>query len=261
MFDTDPTSVGILVLLRAFASGAVALTGTEAIATGVPAFKPPESKNAATTLTVMAGVLGVLFVGITFLATNFGIMPVDGPEKQTVVAQVAAVVFGGDSIGFYLFQAFTALLLGSWPRPLAFAAFPLSPRSSPSTASSRASSPSAATAWPSRWASSPWGSSRPSWVGVCLGLASTAIDPRPHPVVRGRIGVFYRLHDRPVFDDSATGLLELLACRAGGRRLEDQRSSAASRPPDRRSSSWMTIKFVDGAPPCWLAPDPPSLWR
>ena len=59
----------MLILLRAFASGAVALTGTEAIATGVPAFKPPESKNAATTLVVMAGMLAVLFVGITFLAT------------------------------------------------------------------------------------------------------------------------------------------------------------------------------------------------
>jgi amino acid transporter len=101
-------AVGILVLLRAFSSGAVALTGTEAIATGVPAFKPPESRNAATTLMVMAVVLGVLFVGITFLATHFGILPTEG---KTVIAQVAAVVFGGDSIGFYLFQTFTALLL------------------------------------------------------------------------------------------------------------------------------------------------------
>jgi len=104
-------AASIFLLLRAFASGAVALTGTEAIATGVPAFKPPESKNAATTLMVMAGVLGVLFVGITFLASSFGILPVDEPVKKTVIAQVATVVFGGDSIGFYLFQAFTALLL------------------------------------------------------------------------------------------------------------------------------------------------------
>jgi amino acid transporter len=104
-------AVGVLVLLRAFSSGAVALTGTEAIATGVPAFKPPEARNAAATLMVMAVVLGVLFVGITFLASNFGILPIETPVKQTVIAQVAAVVFGGDSIGFYLFQAFTALLL------------------------------------------------------------------------------------------------------------------------------------------------------
>ena len=104
-------AVGILVLLRAFSSGAVALTGTEAIATGVPAFKPPEPRNAATTLMVMAVVLGVLFVGITFLAVNFGAVPPEHPGEKTVIAQVATVVFGGDSIGFYLFQAFTALLL------------------------------------------------------------------------------------------------------------------------------------------------------
>ena len=121
---TDVTqAVGALVLLRAFASGAVALTGTEAIATGVPAFKPPESKNAATTLMVMAGILAVLFVGITFLATNFGIVPIDEPVKQTVISQVAATVFGGDSIGFYLFQTFTALLL-FLAANTCFAAFP-----------------------------------------------------------------------------------------------------------------------------------------
>ena len=60
--------VTILLLLRAFASGSVALTGTEAIANGVPAFKPPEPRNAATTLTAMAILLAVLFVGITFVA-------------------------------------------------------------------------------------------------------------------------------------------------------------------------------------------------
>lgn len=100
----------LLLLLRAFAAGAVALTGTEAIATGVPAFQPPESRNAATTLAVMAGLLGVLFVGITFLAVQFGIQPIEGAERQTVIAQVALAVFGG-GIPFYLFQAFTAILL------------------------------------------------------------------------------------------------------------------------------------------------------
>jgi amino acid transporter len=104
-------SVSVLLILRAFAGGAVALTGTEAIATGVPAFQPPESKNAATTLGVMAGLLGVLFIGITFLAVNFGITHIDVPVKQTVIAQVAARVYGAGSIPFFLFQAFTALLL------------------------------------------------------------------------------------------------------------------------------------------------------
>ena len=102
-------SVGILILLRAFASGAVALTGTEAIASGVPAFKPPEAKNAAWTLMAMAIILGTLFVGITFLATNFHILPMEAP-KVTVIAQIARHVFG-ETAGFYLFQAFTALLL------------------------------------------------------------------------------------------------------------------------------------------------------
>jgi amino acid transporter len=99
-----------LLILRAFAAGAVALTGTEAIATGVPAFKPPEAKNAATTLAVMAVLLATLFIGITFLAVNFAIVPIDHPEKQTVIAQVARAVYG-DGVVFYLFQAFTALLL------------------------------------------------------------------------------------------------------------------------------------------------------
>ena len=102
--------LSILLILRAFAAGAVALTGTEAIATGVPAFKPPEAKNAATTLAVMAGLLATLFIGITFLAVNFAILPIDFPEKKTVIAQVAQTVYG-DGILFYLFQAFTALLL------------------------------------------------------------------------------------------------------------------------------------------------------
>jgi amino acid transporter len=108
----DPLQpVGLLLIMRAFASGSVALTGTEAIANGVPAFKPPESRNAGTTLLVMAGLLGVLFIGITFVADSFGIVPVDEPVKQTVISQVAGTVYGAGSLPFYLFQAFTALIL------------------------------------------------------------------------------------------------------------------------------------------------------
>jgi amino acid transporter len=104
-------SLSIILLLRAFAAGAVALTGTEAIATGVPAFQPPEAQNAATTLAVMAGLLGVLFIGLTFLAVNFGITHLEEPVKQTVISQIAARVYGAGSIPFFLFQGFTALLL------------------------------------------------------------------------------------------------------------------------------------------------------
>ena len=106
-----PEAVGVLLLIRAFASGSVALTGTEAIANGVPAFEPPEPRNAATTLTVVAALLAVLFLGITFVANSFGVVAIDEPVRRTVISQVAAIAFGDNSIGFYLFQTFTALIL------------------------------------------------------------------------------------------------------------------------------------------------------
>jgi len=103
--------LGLLLIIRAFASGSVALTGTEAIANGVPAFKPPEARNAAATLTIVAVLLAVLFMGITFVALNFGIVAIDEPAPKTVISQVAALAFGSGSVAFYLFQAFTALIL------------------------------------------------------------------------------------------------------------------------------------------------------
>ncbi len=119
--SVDVASLAILLLaMRAFASGAVALTGTEAIATGVPAFEPPESKNAATTLAVMAVLLAVLFIGITFLATGYAIVP---GEDGTVLAAVAGSVYGFDSIGFYLFLTFAAIIL-MLAANTSFSAFP-----------------------------------------------------------------------------------------------------------------------------------------
>src|SRR4029079_15108969 len=91
--------------------------------------KPADEKNAATTLLVMAGALAILFIGSTFLATNFAIYPtvpeIFGPnvEHKTVIAQVSETVFGSGSIAFYLFQAFTALLL-FLAANTSFAAFP-----------------------------------------------------------------------------------------------------------------------------------------
>src|SRR6185369_2045313 len=79
----------------------VALTGTEAITNGVPAFKRPEPKNAATTLTAMAILLGILFVGVTFIADRFGIVAVDEPTTRTVILSAVAigllVLFGGNT--------------------------------------------------------------------------------------------------------------------------------------------------------------------
>jgi amino acid transporter len=109
----DPLQgVGLLLIIRAFASGSVALTGTEAIANGVPAFKPPEPKNAATTLGAVAILLAILFLGITFVADSFGILPTgEGETPKTVISQVAGVIYGEGSVPFYLFQTFTALIL------------------------------------------------------------------------------------------------------------------------------------------------------
>jgi amino acid transporter len=104
--------VGLLLIIRAFASGSVALTGTEAIANGVPAFKPPEPKNAAATLGAVAILLAILFLGITFVADSFGVLPTpDGLPTRTVISQVAGVIYGEGSVPFYLFQTFTALIL------------------------------------------------------------------------------------------------------------------------------------------------------
>ena len=107
-FGTE--TLGILLLLKAFAGGSVALTGVEAIANGVPAFKPPESKNAADTMTIMAVLLAILFVGLTVVAVAFGLVPTEegGPS---IVAMAAQAAFGAGSPLFYTFAASTALIL------------------------------------------------------------------------------------------------------------------------------------------------------
>jgi len=97
----------IFLLLRAFAGGCSAMTGTEAISNGIPAFKSPESKNAAITLTIMAVVLGVLFLGLSGLAQYFHILP---KSHETVVSQVAKSVFGRDWF-YYVIQIAIALIL------------------------------------------------------------------------------------------------------------------------------------------------------
>ncbi|MCX7838819.1 MAG: APC family permease [Anaerolineae bacterium] len=101
---TEPLSVWLI--LRAFSAGAVAMSGTEAIADGVPAFKPPESKNAATTLTVMAMLLGSFFLGVSFLATHIGLVP----GKETIISQVARAALG-TSVLYYIFQIATMGIL------------------------------------------------------------------------------------------------------------------------------------------------------
>jgi amino acid transporter len=103
-------ALGVLLLLKAFAGGSVALTGVEAIANGVPAFKPPEARNAANTMTAMAILLGILFIGLTIFAVQYGLRPTQ-EGGSSVVALAAATAFGDGSALFVTFAASTALIL------------------------------------------------------------------------------------------------------------------------------------------------------
>jgi amino acid transporter len=101
----------LYLVLRAFASGCTALTGVEAISTGVPVFRKPKSRNAGNTLVMMAVLSLTMFVGITLLAIETGVRAEEG-QKRTVLAQITAAAFGGTSnLGFYVVQAFTAGIL------------------------------------------------------------------------------------------------------------------------------------------------------
>jgi amino acid transporter len=97
----------VWLVLRAFSSGCAALTGTEAISNGVPAFKPPESQNARATLTAMAFILGFIFLGVTFLSSRYGLVP---NEQETIVSLLGRDVFG-ENVLYYAYQAATALVL------------------------------------------------------------------------------------------------------------------------------------------------------
>ena len=110
--------------LKAFSSGAIALTGIEAVSNGVPAFKKPESKNASTTLVWMAAILGAGFLGLSVLAEK--LQPIkdhEGEIKITVLAQMAEQVYGGRNIFFYItqFATFGILILAA---NTAYADFP-----------------------------------------------------------------------------------------------------------------------------------------
>ena len=111
----------IFLVLRAFSSGAAALTGVEAISDGVPAFKPPEWRNARITLVWAAAIFATLFLGISFMASTIGIIP-DPTEENTVLSQVARVVVG-DGAFYVLIQVATVLVL-ALAANTAFADFP-----------------------------------------------------------------------------------------------------------------------------------------
>lgn len=103
-------TLGWLLILRAFASGSVALTGTEAVSNGVPAFKPPEARNAQIVLILMGTFFGLIFIGVSFLSSQIGIRP-DPTEQVTVLSQLTATLVGEGSPYHVIVQLSTALLL------------------------------------------------------------------------------------------------------------------------------------------------------
>ena len=102
------TAVGVFAILRAFSSGATALTGVEAISNGVPAFRRPQSRNAAETLAIMGVIAITMFLGISWLATH--IEGTVASDERSIPAQIGFAVFDG-GLGFYVVQFFTAAIL------------------------------------------------------------------------------------------------------------------------------------------------------
>ena len=111
----------VFLVARAFSSGCAALTGVEAISNGVPAFRKPKSRNAATTLLLLGAVAVSLFMGIILLAKETGAKVADTPEQlvgappgyqqKTLIAQLADAVFHDFPVGLYLIAGVTALIL------------------------------------------------------------------------------------------------------------------------------------------------------
>lgn len=99
--------IGLFLLLRAYAAGCTALTGVEAVSDGVPALKPPEGRNAATVMTWLGVISITMFLGITYLAYDFGIVP---GGHETVVSKIARRIYGDGAL-YYVIQGATTLIL------------------------------------------------------------------------------------------------------------------------------------------------------
>jgi amino acid transporter len=110
----------LFLILRAFSSGTTALTGVEAISNGITAFKEPRSKNAGMTLIWMAGILGSLLLGMTYLANVIHTVP---SEEETIVSQLARTVYDGRGVLYLLLIAATTVIL-VMAANTAFADFP-----------------------------------------------------------------------------------------------------------------------------------------
>ena len=105
-FDTG--ALTLFALMTAFANGCTAMTGVEAISDGTPAFKPPEAKNAASTLLIMAAIAVTMFIGISYLAQSLHTVPSD---NETIVSQIGRAVFGGGTPLYFALQVATMAIL------------------------------------------------------------------------------------------------------------------------------------------------------
>lgn len=107
------SAIPLGIAMHALASGSTAMTGVEAISNGVPAFRPPEWRNARTTLMVMGATLGTMFLGISLLASKVQAVP-DPADKDTVLAEIGRAIYGGSAAGhvaFLVLQGATMLIL------------------------------------------------------------------------------------------------------------------------------------------------------
>ena len=114
-------NAGLLLFLKAFSSGCTALTGVEAVSDGIPNFREPAQKNAKRVLYLLAGLVFVIFLGISALASLYHIIP---NANVTVIAMIAEAVFGNGTLLFYLVQVTTAVIL-TMAANTAFADLPL----------------------------------------------------------------------------------------------------------------------------------------
>ncbi len=111
----------LYLLIRAFSAGSSSLTGVEAVSNAVPNFNKPKEKNASTTLAIMSAILAFFFIAVIFFSFYLGVVP---NSRTTILSQMAAQIFGGHGLGFYLLQLSTAMILAVAANT-GFSAFPI----------------------------------------------------------------------------------------------------------------------------------------
>jgi hypothetical protein len=120
-YGTPVSGMSFVLLIRAFSAGSSSLTGVEAVSNAVPNFNKPKEKNASTTLAIMSAILAFFFIAVIFFSFYLGVVP---NSRTTILSQMAAQIFGGHGLGFYLLQLSTAMILAVAANT-GFSAFPI----------------------------------------------------------------------------------------------------------------------------------------